>query len=641
MIIIAGVNVDYQSLLNSINNPIISLQHDLKIIYCNAAYAEQVGKNAEELLGRNYLEIFQDKTGSPSHIAYMEVLETSRPGVVEDTIGNQTFIQHVHRTPDGVLSIADNISPIKRWEEAAVALARDHRAVFDEINDAIFIHDVNDGRIVDVNQAACDLFEYTREELLNMTMGELSAQSPPYNRNDFVRWIMKPAILRNPRLEWKGRDRTGRTFWIHVKSKRMTIGSEIRQVAVIQDITRRMHAEKELRDLEDRYQDLFENPEDFIFTHDLAGNFLSVNQAAEKITGYWTENLIKMNIQQLAAGDSLKLLRGFQYQRMKQGVSSHYELEMVTRHEQQVFLDVNIWPVYCDGKPVAVQGIARNVTDRKLKELELQMSFDKLSSFIDLLPDATLAIDLEGKVVVWNQAMEQLTGIPAHDMLGKGNYEYGLAFYNSRRPIMADLVLKPEEVKQYYSIIEVDKYTVISEFDTSNLRGSGHYLWGQANSWYDHEGRLIGAIESLRDITERYKNRQELKESQEKINQAYRYLNKLIDNLNGAVCSFSTSGCIKLANCKFTREVGFSVDELHQMQIADLAVEPYKHIFDDSALDAMLTGEDKSYEIVFNHKDGSQLPVNIMVRPLRDGDKVIGGILWILGSAECEVPSKS
>ncbi len=634
MIIIAGVHVDYQSLLNSMNNPIIALQHDLKIIYCNTAYAEQVGKSTDELLGRNFLEMFQDKTGSPSHLAYMEVLETSRPGTTEDFIGNQCFIQHIHRTPDGVLSIADNISPIKRWEEAASALARDHRAVFVEIYDAIFIHDVNDGRIVDVNQAACDMFEYSREELLTLTMGELSAQSPPYNRSDFARWIMKPAILRNPRLEWKGRDRSGRTFWIQVKSKRMTIGGEIRQVAVIQDITRRMHAEKELRDLEDRYQDLFENPEDFIFVHDLAGNFLSVNQAAEKITGYWSEDLIKMNIQQLAAGDSLKLLRGFQYQRMKQGISSHYELEMVTRYDKQVFLDVNIWPIYSDGKPVAVQGIARDVTDRKEKEFQLQFSLDNLSSFIDLLPDATLAIDLEGKVVVWNQAMEQLTGIPADDMLGKGNYEYGLAFYNSRRPIMADLVLRPEEVKQYYSIIEVDKYTVISEFGTSHLRGSGHYLWGQANSWYDRDGNLIGAIESLRDITDRYKNRQELKESQEKINQAYKYLHTLIDNLNGAVCSFSTSGCIQLANCKFTHAVGISMDELKEMQVADLVAEPYKHIFDEDVLDSMLTGEDKSYDVLLCHKDGSTLAVNILVRPLRDGDKVIGGILWVISPSE-------
>jgi len=200
----AGVHVDYQSLLNSINNPIIALQHDLRIIYCNTTHAKQVGKNTEQLLEHNYLELFPHKTGRPAHLAYLEVLVNETVRVQQKiALEIRLLFQHIHRTPDGILSIADNISPIKRWEEAASALARDHRAVFDEINDAIFIHDVNDGRIVDVNQAACDMFEYTREELLNLAMGDLSAQSPPYNSNDFARWIMMPAILRNPRLEWK------------------------------------------------------------------------------------------------------------------------------------------------------------------------------------------------------------------------------------------------------------------------------------------------------------------------------------------------------------------------------------------------------------------------------------------------------
>ena len=114
-----------------------------------------------------------------------------------------------------------------------------------------------------------------------------------------------------------------------------------------------------------------------------------------------------------------------------------------------------------------------------MRELEAIEDAEKLANFIDYLPDATLAIDMEGRVVVWNKAMEELTAIKAEDMLGKGNYEYGLAFYNRRRPIMVDLVLRPEEVQQYYSIVEVDKYTIISEFDTPYLRGEGHYLWGR------------------------------------------------------------------------------------------------------------------------------------------------------------------
>ena len=72
-----------------------------------------------------------------------------------------------------------------------------------------------------------------------------------------------------------------------------------------------------------------------------------------------------------------------------------------------------------------------------------EMDFIQLARIIDFIPDATLAIDLKGRVIAWNQAMENLTGIKAIDILGKGNYEYALPFYNCRRPILVDLVLKP------------------------------------------------------------------------------------------------------------------------------------------------------------------------------------------------------
>ena len=85
-------------------------------------------------------------------------------------------------------------------------------------------------------------------------------------------------------------------------------------------------------------------------------------------------------------------------------------------------------------------------------------------SFIDYLPDATLAIDLEGRVVAWNQ-LWRLTGIKASEMLGKGEYEYGLAFYNSRRRLWWTRT-QPDEVKKFYSVIEKDNLTIISEFDT-------------------------------------------------------------------------------------------------------------------------------------------------------------------------------
>jgi PAS domain S-box-containing protein len=63
-----------------------------------------------------------------------------------------------------------------------------------------------------------------------------------------------------------------------------------------------------------------------------------------------------------------------------------------------------------------------------------------LSQIINFLPDATMVIDLEGKIIAWNRAIEDLTGVKAEYMLGKGDYEYAIPFYGKRRPVLIDMV---------------------------------------------------------------------------------------------------------------------------------------------------------------------------------------------------------
>ena len=87
--------------------------------------------------------------------------------------------------------------------------------------------------------------------------------------------------------------------------------------------------------------------------------------------------------------------------------------------------------------------IARDITERQKAEEELKESGSKLADIIDFLPDATFVIDREGRVIAWNRAMEEMPGIRAAAMLGKGDYEYALPFYGERRPILIDLVLEP------------------------------------------------------------------------------------------------------------------------------------------------------------------------------------------------------
>ena len=152
---------------------------------------------------------------------------------------------------------------------------------------------------------------------------------------------------------------------------------------------------------------------------------------------------------------------------------------------------------------------------RNKAEEAMKLSERQLSDIINFLPDATFAIDLSGKVIAWNRAIEEMTGVGGDQIIGKGNYEYSVPFYGDRRPILIDLVIHDnQEAKQPYRSITKTGGKIISEIFIPILYGGkGAYLWLIASPLFDTNGTLIGAVESIRDITE-------WKESEDKIKHA-------------------------------------------------------------------------------------------------------------------------
>ena len=133
-------------------------------------------------------------------------------------------------------------------------------------------------------------------------------------------------------------------------------------------------------------------------------------------------------------------------------------------------------------------------------------SEQQLMDVIDFLPDPTFAIDSEGKVIIWNRAIEELTGIKADDILDRGNYEHAIPFYGKRRPILADLILdNDKKIEQEYPSFKKNGDTLFGEVHVPGIRKDGAFLWGIAKPLYDNNGKIIGAIETIRDITEHKK----------------------------------------------------------------------------------------------------------------------------------------
>ncbi|HEV7843232.1 MAG TPA: PAS domain S-box protein [Pyrinomonadaceae bacterium] len=140
----------------------------------------------------------------------------------------------------------------------------------------------------------------------------------------------------------------------------------------------RKAAEEALRESEENLRELFENANDIIYTHDLEGNYASLNKAGERVTGYTREEAMRMNASQVVAPEYLELARTMIARKVVDAhVQTFYELEIITKDGRRVPLEVSTQLVYEDGKPTGVQGIARDITKRKRAEEALRESEER------------------------------------------------------------------------------------------------------------------------------------------------------------------------------------------------------------------------------------------------------------------------
>ena len=138
------------------------------------------------------------------------------------------------------------------------------------------------------------------------------------------------------------------------------------------------------------------------------------------------------------------------------------------------------------------------------REEVLQENRQRLADIVRFLPDATIAINQERRVIIWNKALEEMTGTPASDMIGKGDYAYAIPFYGKAQPQLMDLILEDQEdITALYPTLNREGDTLTAEiFSHTLFNNKGAWVYIKAAPLHDPSGNVIGAIESIRDITE-------------------------------------------------------------------------------------------------------------------------------------------
>jgi PAS domain S-box-containing protein len=265
----------------------------------------------------------------------------------------------------GQLAITLDITDRKRADESLKLF----RNLIDQSSDAIEVIDPITFRFVDCNESAHRSLGYSREEFLSLTIFDIDPLATP---SSIARSSEEMKESGSATFESVHCRKDGATFPVEINVKLVELEKSYR-LAVVRDITGRKRVQEALRASEERYRELFENANDAIYVHDLSGRYVSLNRAAEKLSGYSRDEIIGKHFSNFVAPKDLKHVRKNLCKKLDVEGETTYEIDLVTKDRRRVPVEVVSRLIYENGQPVGVQGTARDMTERKRAQEALQI----------------------------------------------------------------------------------------------------------------------------------------------------------------------------------------------------------------------------------------------------------------------------
>jgi PAS domain S-box-containing protein len=391
----------YRNILSSIEEGYYEVDLAGNFTFCNRSLCHILGYKKDELLGMPYKKYAAAQTADDVYQTFNRVFRTGISAKAFDWEivrgnGARGYVElsvSLLRDPEGhrvgFRGIVRDVTDRKRTEEELRASEANYRAIFNAANDAIFIHDMETGEILDANQRMCEMFGYNPEEVCRLTVADLSLGEAPFSQKDALRWIEKAAKEGPQHIEWMARDKNGRLFWVEVNLKRVVIEKVDRLLAVVRDITDRKHAEKAQRESEEKYRKLYEESKraeelyrslfhtsaDAIVTYDLKGKTTYINPAFADIFGWTLEEVKGENLPFLPESEKEATMAGIKRITQDGLAIQGFETKRYTKDGRLV--DVSISGSRFNdhnGKPAGMLVILRDTSERKKLEEQLQMA---------------------------------------------------------------------------------------------------------------------------------------------------------------------------------------------------------------------------------------------------------------------------
>jgi PAS domain S-box-containing protein len=252
---------------------------------------------------------------------------------------------------------------------------------------------------------------------------------------------------------------------------------------------------------EQDYRYLFESASDAMWVHDMDGNIVDGNKAFEELSGFASKEWAGINVAQFLSGESMDLARDVRHKLLSgEEIAQPYEQQFVRKDGVTRTVKMATNPVIINGEVRGFQHVARDITEEKSAE-------EMLSKITNGSPTPSFVIDKQHKVTNWNTAIKVLSGINKQEIVGTDRQWQ--AFYTEKRPTMADLIVdgaSADEIGEYYRGKYEKSQLIDGAYEAKDffpaLGEYGKWLHFTASPIKNESGEIIGAIETLQDISE-------------------------------------------------------------------------------------------------------------------------------------------
>jgi len=510
-------------ILGTVSELVTYQDGELKIKWANRAAGESVGLSADELVDRHCYEIWPQRDDQCPGCPVAKALETGQPKQGDMTTPDGRVwsvrgypVEDENGKVIGAVEVTQDITERKRSEEELRESEEKYSNLFQHSYDAIFIHDL-DGRIIDINQKVLDLFGYSKEEILSLTIPDLHPEEARAKSARAFEAVSKEGVV-NLEVDFKRKD--GSIFPAEVSSSLFEVGGEKVVQGIVRDITERKSMEEALRESEKKHRTIVEQSLQGLV---VIQNFRIVfaNTALAEISGYSVEELMKLSPEEVKslvyAEDRDMVWKRFQDRLSGKSASPRYEYRIVCKNGTVRWLEMFASRIEYRGKP-AIQAAFMDTTERRKAEQAIRESEEKFRSLAERSPNM-IFINKAGRIVYANERCMQILGYTREEF-----YSAGFEFLQFISPESRKLVqenfgkhMKGEEVRPY-------EYTIVSK--------EGKKIDVILNSkliTYGGENAILGIVT---DITELKRAEEDLRQAKEQAEEANRLKSEFLANMS-------------------------------------------------------------------------------------------------------------